>query len=193
MDFGIEKPNKPGNSAFKQQKIKSWNFIMSKKTLALFYVGCGIFFLVIGSLIVVESDSVIEHKLRYDSIDSCKATWLNPQICTLELTLDKKMTKPVFLYYELSNMYQNHRIYNKNRDALQLMGNTRSENEISQYCSPIKTMGELGLNINNPNLSPLSIANPCGLIAKSVFNDTYFIAPINSAQPAINLSTKDIS
>ena len=188
-----DKPNKPGDSAFKQQRIKSWNITMSKKSLSLFYISCGVTFLLIGSLIVVESNKVIEHKLRYDNLDECKAHWLSPSICTLKLNLPEKMTSPIFVYYEISNMYQNHRRYNKNRDSLQLMGNTRSKSDISQDCSPVKTMGQLGLVIDSTVLSPQSVANPCGLIAKSVFNDTYTISPSDTSARPVDISFKDIS
>ena len=90
-------------------------------------------------------------------------------------------------------MYQNHRKYNKNRDTLQLMGNTRTESEIDPSCDPIKRIEDLDLNINNPQLSPKSIANPCGLIAKSIFNDTYRIISISPKKSEIKISFNEIS
>jgi hypothetical protein len=188
-----EKPNKPGDSAFKQQKLKSWDFRLSKRSLAIFYIAAGVFFLIIGSLVVVESNRVIEHKLRYDDLTECKASWKRPNECTIKLKLDEKMESPVFLYYEIANMYQNHRRYNKNRDILQLMGNTRSKAEIETNCKPVTRIEDLGLNIINPELSPKSVANPCGLVARSVFNDSYMIVPANPLQDAVNISFKDIT
>ena len=68
-----DKPNKPGNSAFKQQNIKSLNITISKMQLGYIYLISGIFFLLIGSLVILESNKVIEHTLRYDNIKECKA------------------------------------------------------------------------------------------------------------------------
>lgn len=189
----LDKPNKPGNSAFKQQRIKSWNLTLSNKAHSCFYISAGLFFLLIGSIIVVESNNVIEHKLRYDNIDNCKADWKTRSTCTLELKIDDKMKSPIFLYYEISNMYQNHRRYNKNRDSKQLMGNTRTKDEISVDCKPVETMEELGLYVNNTQLSPLSVANPCGLIAKSFFNDTFTITPYTASASPVSISFNDIS
>lgn len=188
-----DKPNKPGDSAFKQQKLKSWDLSLSKWTLALAYVLIGLFFILIGTLIVVESNKVIEHKLRYDDIDACKADWKSPRTCTIKLKLHEKMNSPIFIYYEISNMYQNHRKYDKSRDIEQLMGTTRSKNDIDANCDPIKTMDDVGLSRLTPSLSPKSVANPCGLIAKSVFNDTYSISPLDSTQKSLDISFKDIS
>ena len=188
-----DKPNKPGNSAFKQQKIKSWSLNISKMCLSYIYIICGIFFLIVGSVIVVESNKVIEHRLRYDNLDECKAHWKTPSTCILKLKLDDKMKSPIFIYYEISNMYQNHRLYNKNRDSLQLHGETRTESEISINCSPVKKMEDLGIEINNPQLTPKSIANPCGLIARSYFNDTYHLSPVDTKTETIKISFEDIA
>lgn len=188
-----EKPNKPGNSALKQQKLKSWSFKMSKIVLGLFYIFCGSFFLIIGSVIISESNSVIEHKLRYDNVDACKADWKLRPLCTIKLELDEKMPSPVFVYYEITNMYQNHRKYNKNRDIRQLMGKTQSKSEIDSYCDPVKTMGDLGFIINNYYLNAKSVANPCGLMAKTLFNDTYTINPVTSRISEVKISFDNLA
>lgn len=186
-----DKPNKPKDSPFKQQKLKSWNLKMKKEALGWVYIGAGLFFIVIGSLIIVQSNGVIEHKLRYDNIDECKVVLNAPVTCTILLDLDSEMKSPIFIYYEISNMYQNHRRYNQNLDILQLMGNTRSVGEIDSNCSPIKTVHDLDFPVNNPQLAPNSVANPCGLVAKSVFNDSYFISSANLG--AVRVQFNDIS
>lgn len=188
-----EKPNKPSSSAFKQQKIKSWAINLSPKALGIFYIVAGCIFLMIGIIIMVESNDVIEHKMRYDNKDACEVHWKHPESCTLKLHLSEKMESPIFIYYEISNMYQNHRQYNKNRDIEQLMGNSRSKNDIKPNCFPVSTIRDLGLYIDNPHLSPKSVASPCGLIAKSKFNDTYSIAPTDPKKDPVKISFNDIS
>jgi len=91
------------------------------------------------------------------------------------------MDGPVFVYYQLDNFYQNHRRYVKSRDYKQLMGETRTTTEIANTCDPIITNKDLAnvgytTSVNNKPLDPDAAAIPCGLIAKSYFNDTYLLS-----------------
>lgn len=67
----------------------------------------------------------------------------------------------MFWYYRLTNYYQNHRRYVQSEDTTQLRGDSQSVS-----------------TIDNGNCKPITSQNgkayyPCGLIANSVFNDTY--------------------
>lgn len=82
-------------------------------------------------------------------------------ICTLQFTIPNDIGPPVFLYYRLSNFYQNHRRYVKSLDTDQLKGNDLSNSTIGDSsCNPLRT--------NNDGIAYY----PCGLIANSIFNDT---------------------
>lgn len=82
-------------------------------------------------------------------------------VCTLQFTLPNDIGPPVYLYYRLSNFYQNHRRYVKSLDLKQLKGQFVSNSSIDgSSCNPLK-------------LGPDGKAYyPCGLIANSIFNDT---------------------
>ena len=67
----------------------------------------------------------------------------------------------MFLYYGLTNFYQNHRRYVKSRDNKQLYGDLSSGIE---ECSPFLTKKVEG--------QPDQRYAPCGAIANSLFNDT---------------------
>lgn len=43
-------------------------------------------------------------------------------VCTAQFTVPSKMEKPVYVYYQLSNFYQNHRRYVQSRSDKQLRG-----------------------------------------------------------------------
>lgn len=89
------------------------------------------------------------------------ATWYTTQ-CTLKFNLPVAMKKPVFVYYRLTNFYQNHRRYVKSLDAKQLSGSPRTAAELnSGGCYPLATVTENGVQY------PIY---PCGLIANSMFN-----------------------
>lgn len=86
------------------------------------------------------------------------------------------MKGPVYVYYQLDNFYQNHRRYVKSRSDTQLRSKA-GELDISN-CKPEATTG---------NNSPIV---PCGLIAWSLFNDTYGFSMKNKV---LNVSKKNIA
>ena len=167
-----EKPNKPTNSAFKQQRLEGWRCSPSSFSLGFIYIGIGLFFIAIGTVIISESDKIVEVSTRYDNLNECKADWRTPHTCIVDISISSKMISPIFFYFEIQNMYQNHRKYNKSRDIYQLMGELRSVSEIEEYCNPVVDMDDLGF-YTTLDLQGDDAANPCGLVAKSYFNDTF--------------------
>lgn len=71
------------------------------------------------------------------------------------------MKAPIFIYYQLDNFYQNHRRYVKSRSDKQLRSH-KFETD-TKDCAPEAVF-------NSSNNDPIV---PCGLIAWSLFNDTY--------------------
>jgi LEM3 (ligand-effect modulator 3) family / CDC50 family len=87
----------------------------------------------------------------------------NTTICYLQFPIDSDLNPPVLLYYTLTNFYQNHRRYVKSFDANQLAGQAQTAAEVNASdCDPIRT--------DNVTQKPYY---PCGLIANSMFNDTF--------------------
>ena len=80
-------------------------------------------------------------------------------VCSLEFSIPNDLKPPVLLYYRLTNFYQNHRRYVKSLDSDQLKGTAVSNTSLGA-CTPLDTTG------GKPYY-------PCGLIANSVFNDTF--------------------
>ncbi|KVI00840.1 Protein of unknown function DUF284, transmembrane eukaryotic [Cynara cardunculus var. scolymus] len=76
----------------------------------------------------------------------------------LTCVVDKHMKAPIYIYYQLDNFYQNHRRYVKSRSEEQLLHGLGYNRTGS--CEP--QASENGLPIV-----------PCGLVAWSLFNDTY--------------------
>jgi hypothetical protein len=78
--------------------------------------------------------------------------------CNVTLTIPKRMKRPIYVYYELTNFYQNHRRYVKSRNDQQLRGDSITSLD---SCKPLATTA------NGSQIVP------CGLIAWSLFNDTF--------------------
>ena len=136
-------------------------------------------FILIGIIIVSLSNEIVEIEIRYDNLENCKVvTNSENSTCEVNFTIEKDMKKNVFVYYRLKNFYQNHRRYIKSKSNKQLKGNVMEENEIKDDCDPIILNKDIYLGVkalNGTELDPDGVAHPCGLIAKSYFNDTFEI------------------
>ncbi|KAK4965671.1 alkylphosphocholine resistance protein lem3 [Elasticomyces elasticus] len=89
---------------------------------------------------------------------------VNTTVCMVQFEIPKEIGPPVLFYYRLTNFYQNHRRYVKSLDQDQLMGKNQSRDKIKKSdCNPL-------------TVDPATNKSyyPCGLIANSVFNDTFF-------------------
>ncbi|KAG1138508.1 hypothetical protein G6F37_010465 [Rhizopus arrhizus] len=107
---------------------------------------------------------------------------LNIPRCTLDFTVPKTMKGPIYMYYRLTNFYQNHRQYIKNFDADQLQGNIVSSSTLHTDCDP--------LAYSNAG----KVIYPCGLIANSMFNDTVSnFTLVDDASQSFVLSSQNIA
>ncbi|KAF2734174.1 CDC50 family protein-like protein [Polyplosphaeria fusca] len=229
------KSRRPANTAFRQQRLKAWQPILTPKTvLPLFFI-VGIIFAPIGALLLYASAQVQELSIDYtDCISKAPETKPNfesserldflpsgrvshtfsgsmnkePQwgrardnatfpinnhttesnICILTFEIPDNIKPPILFYYRLTNFYQNHRRYVRSFDIEQLKGNARSHDQIqSGECDPIK-------NSPGPNGKPYY---PCGLIANSMFNDTFnnlvAVNPQAGGSSTYNFTRKGIS
>ncbi|KAI5462598.1 ligand-effect modulator 3 family [Mariannaea sp. PMI_226] len=200
-----KKSRRPANTAFRQQRLKAWQPILTPKTvLPLFFV-IGIIFAPIGGLLLYASAQVQEIKLDYTKCKtdaptlkngrgfadmpssavttafksgskSVNAQWgvlagvnvtssngvkIKTDRCVLQFDIPENMGPPVLFYYHLTNFYQNHRRYVLSFDQQQLKGDARSYDAIKgSDCTPLYGKGD----------KPYY---PCGLIANSMFNDTF--------------------
>jgi len=202
------KSRKPANTAFKQQRLKAWQPILTPKTVLPTFFIVGIIFAPLGGLLLYASNNVNELQIDYTFCDSkppaptdleakvpiwedmpseyitssfssptdseLKVQWArvvktyskDPTntksiwSCLIRFDLPAILNPPVFMYYRLTNFYQNHRRYVKSFDANQLKGEAVSSAAIKAgYCKPMDVVDD-------------KIIYPCGLIANSLFNDT---------------------
>ena len=152
----------------------------------------GAIFLLIGLIIVFTSKNIKEIEIRYDNNDNCTIG----NECKIDFHIEETMEKNVFVYYRLKNFYQNHRRYIKSKSHKQLKGNILTEKEIKDDCDPIILNKDIYLGLknidNNEELDPNGVAHPCGLIAKSYFNDSYIIVKQGGDEDII-ISDTDIA
>jgi len=173
MENTVIKSKRPADSAFKQQRLPAWQPILTAGNVLPTFFVIGIAFIPVGVALLYFSDQVKEvavdytHCISSTSNDSCADVITRRGgscSCSIDFSLDESFKGKVYLYYGLTNFYQNHRRYVKSRDDFQLLG--RLDSEPSADCEPF-TYAEV-------NKQKMPIA-PCGAIANSLFNDTFKI------------------
>jgi len=155
---------RPEDTQFNQQKLRGWQPTLTLNGLIAVFFIVGLLFVPLGVYLTVQSDNVKEFSVKYDSSDGlmdipCSISEANVNgDCTIKFNFTEDVTGPFYVYYEISNFYQNHRRYVKSRSANQLMGRLLSYDEVYDDCFPL---------VENAT----NLLNPCGLIANSFFND----------------------
>ncbi|KAG6620217.1 ALA-interacting subunit 3 [Carya illinoinensis] len=158
---------RPKYSRFTQQELPACKPILTPKWVISAFLLVSVVFIPIGVASLFASRDVVEIVDRYetdcipvanrtDKVKYIQSSGNN--ICNRTLTVPKRMKHPIYVYYQLDNFYQNHRRYVKSRSDAQLKSNS-SAGDVSS-CKPE----------DMANGQPIV---PCGLIAWSLFNDTY--------------------
>jgi len=200
---------RPANTAFKQQRLKAWQPILTPKTVLPTLFIIGIIFAPIGGLLIWGSSLVSEISFDYTECESLTPSLSNDSLafvdipsnkfsyrlraadskglppnspryafldntnnatvtdvsakkqCVVEFDIPADLAPSVLFYYRLTNFFQNHRRYVKSLNSNQLKGKFVSPSSLDNSdCKPLGTLGGVAIY-------------PCGLIANSLFNDTF--------------------
>lgn len=109
-------------------------------------------------------------------------------ICEIQFQIPDDIGPAVFLFYRLKNFYSNHRRFATSFSESQLNGKQATVSDIKdtvgQNCEPLSVDSKTG-----------KIIYPCGLIANSLFNDTYSdsLLAINGTSDDYTLSKSKIA
>ncbi|KAJ7929340.1 cell cycle control protein [Mycena leptocephala] len=214
---------RPANTAFKQQRLKAWQPILTPKTVLPTLFIIGLLFAPIGGLLIWGSGLVSEMTFDYTDCENLTPSAANAppdfvqmpsskysyklrsadskksitpptyafldntnnisvsdvsakKQCIIEFDVPADIEPSVLLYYKLTNFFQNHRRYVKSFNSDQLKGKGVSNTILNDGdCKPLATIGE-------------KVIYPCGLIANSIFNDT-FSDPVLQNPPSGDTST----
>nr|XP_006812327.1 PREDICTED: cell cycle control protein 50A-like [Saccoglossus kowalevskii] len=182
-----QESRRPKATAFKQQRLPAWQPILTAGTVLPTFFIIGIIFIPLGIGLLITSENVHELQLDYtectqepyqdgnvtvNSSLPCSQYVLNMSNlgtfcnCKVQFEITENFAGPVYLYYGLTNYYQNHRRYVRSRDDYQLTGDkTESVSQLSEYCEPFRETTVPGTNTTLP-------VAPCGAISNSFFNDS---------------------
>jgi hypothetical protein len=172
-----KKSKKPKDRAFTQQRLPAWQPILSPPWVIASFLVIFVIFMPIGIAIFFASQSVIEVELQYDNLCTMTINNQTAPVCDIVKTpinVPAQMNPPVYMYYKLTNFYQNHRRYAASRSDAQLGGTPNlTPSDLAGSCAPIIYYGaDQSQTANLPaNFSYV----PCGLVAWSMFNDTFIL------------------
>jgi len=183
MQDNSKKSNKPKYSKFTQQELPACKPLLTPAIVISAFLLVGILFVPIGLASLSASQEIVELIDRYDT--NCgpitdKVGYIQDsktnKSCTRTLTVPKHMKSPIQIYYQIGDFYQNHRRYVKSRSDKQLL--YKDAAHLTKDCDPE------GYSADGAPIVP------CGLVAWSLFNDTYTIS-VN--KKAIEVNKKDIA
>ena len=158
------------DTPFSQQKLPAWQPVLTAGTVLPAFFVIGIAFVAIGVGLLYFTNGIKEKELDYTNCknidnaseicaDKIQNNWPPSSTCKCEVPfeLEEDWESPVYLYYGLTNFYQNHRRYVKSRDEKQLLGNIEKIGTNGDCAPYYKEEGE-------------KVTVPCGAIANSMFN-----------------------
>lgn len=183
-----KKSKRPPNSAFRQQRLKAWQPILSPQSVLPLLIIVAAIFAPIGVGLIISANNVQNISIDYSSCgdiatssfesipskyvsyhfkDSTKEKpqWKleksenDKEICHLQFTVPNDVKRPIYVYYKLTNFYQNHRKYVSSFDLDQLKGVAVEAEDLVSECKPLRERDGKAIY-------------PCGLIANSIFNDS---------------------
>lgn len=220
------KSRKPPNTAFRQQRLKAWQPILTPKSVIPLLFVLAMIFTPLGIAILHTVYNVETLQVNYSACEELTANqaftaipskfvtkhlsgnldlkWKlvndttsgngvfdpvtmepnglsNGLTCQVQFSLNKPIKPPIYLYYHLTNFYQNHRKYVESYDLGQLSGNDVGLNDLASKCKPLRG--------NDQG----KIYYPAGLIANSFFNDTFLSPVLLNAQSLDNYEVYNMS
>ncbi|KAH3666996.1 hypothetical protein WICMUC_005343 [Wickerhamomyces mucosus] len=202
------------DTAFRQQRLKSWQPILTPKSVLPLLFLTTIIFTPLGIALLFTTyqvqDLVIDYsqclqladtdfadipskyvskhfkssssKPQWRLVDSSSITDDSTSFCQIQFEVPNDIKAPLYLFYKLTNFYQNHREYVNSFDYNQLQGVAVKPEDLSSDCSPLKTNSEG------------KAYYPCGLISNSLFNDTFYTPELsNGTDSQITFTNAEIS
>lgn len=159
-DISRDKPEKLWHR-FISSRLKAWQPILAPRHVVPCYLASGVVCISIGIVLLLTSHSVEEHVVDYTDLPTDRHG-----VGTFDIKIDKDMEPPIWVYYQLDGFHQNHRRYEKSRRSSQFSeGDVPNPKTSTQDLPECKPWIATGSRINYP----------CGVIAQSVFNDTYVL------------------
>jgi len=176
---------KPKYTRFSQQQLWATRPTLTLKFTAKLTAIVGLVCIALGATTLVGVMGLREIRHRYDDDAECAQGFFPTAAekeakvsyegagttCEIEIEAPRSLKGPVYVYYELSNFFQNHRAFVRDLDYYQMAGSKES----TKLCTTHQSTAD-GETIK-----------PCGVQAWSYFNDSYAVE-LNDAAVDIDSS-----
>ncbi len=183
------KMKKRGNFILRQE-IKDLTPRLDSFVVIVFMSFLTVIFGALAYFILNLVSQTVTYEVNYDDC-------LLNTICKKEINITSTLTAPVFIHYNLGLFYNNHKEYVKSRSTNQLTGKDFAISS-SEPCNSTMHIYEMFDNdtrryksFEGKDLTEMDISYPCGLIAKSMFNDTFNI--MNNSTINLNITRSGIA
>ena len=177
-------------SKFRQQKFPGWRPLPTISCITIIFISAGVFFFFFGIFILIFTGQIKEFKFRYDLF--CAEKRRHSEKCEMSLSIPETMKKPIFIYYQINDLRQNHRFYMDNKSNKQLKGEEVSKEDLEKSNDCDGALYNKDFDFLDPDKYPEDdVAFPCGLIAKSFFRDNFTLWQMSGKE--INVTTEEIA
>ena len=177
-------------SKFRQQKFPGWRPLPTISCITIIFISACVFFIIFGIFILIFTGQIKEFKFRYDLF--CAEKRRHNEKCELSLSIPETMKKPIFIYYQINDLRQNHRFYMENKSNKQLKGEEVSKEDLEKNNDCDGALYNKDFDFLDPDKYPEDdVAFPCGLIAKSFFRDNFTLWQMSGKE--INVTTEEIT
>jgi hypothetical protein len=158
-------------SRFKQQRLPAWRPVPTILSIIIIFAVFGVVFIALGVIVLIYSKKVKSYEVDYtDCLLVSDPSYDSNNPCIQTITINEDIEKPIFVYYQLDGFFQNTRRYVKSKEVNQLTGDDFDSHE---NCDPAVYNKQMDIDYIGLGLNPDSVAIPCGLMAKTFFNDSY--------------------
>jgi hypothetical protein len=147
-------PSPHAASRFRQQELPASRPFFMPHVGSILCAAVSVISLIVGTITTVTNNRLFSITINYGA--ECGAD----PLCNVSFTIPQNVTGPLFIFYSLTNFYQSTYLYSASKSWPQLRGKPYNADDISG-CAP-------GIRDGSDR-----IYLPCGLVPRSVFNDTF--------------------
>jgi len=176
---------------FSQQQLPAWRPVITPSQVVLTLIGMGVVMLAVGIACTVSTLKVVQVKENYSKFsppgsetvftEEQKSIYLQENggfEVDVSLFIEKDMDPPIYVYYELTNYFQNNRRYVRSVSPQQLAGLPTNMDNLQLLCEPMLYVS----GAPDPSFEEDGLMTPCGLQAWSFFNDTFSFNRVMSSE-----------